>query len=150
MMQECAMQEMKDALQSTADDNGRLHERLAAEARKQDGLLDELAKSRCAFLHPLPCARTFKNHRVMLSLNLAGEQQGPSLKFVGQFVYLAVGRSNLHSEGDPWAVRQIDDNSWQGEQANLRQNLADSPQNDLSIGAPDPDWPATCNFQGVK
>ncbi|KAK9836747.1 hypothetical protein WJX74_007395 [Apatococcus lobatus] len=40
------LQEMKDALQSTADDNGRLHERLAAEARKQDGLQDELAKSR--------------------------------------------------------------------------------------------------------
>ena len=36
---------MKDALQSTADENGRLHERLAAEARKQDGLQAELAKS---------------------------------------------------------------------------------------------------------
>ncbi|KAK9868124.1 hypothetical protein WJX84_007286 [Apatococcus fuscideae] len=39
------LQDMKDALQSTADENGRLHERLAAEARKQDGLQAELAKS---------------------------------------------------------------------------------------------------------
>lgn len=50
------MQEMKDALQSTADENGRLHERLAAEARKQDGLQDELAKSRSAHaVHSLLC-----------------------------------------------------------------------------------------------
>ncbi len=43
------MQEMKDALQTTADENGRLHERLASEGRKHGSLQDELASARCGF-----------------------------------------------------------------------------------------------------
>ena len=40
------MQEMKDALQSTADENGRLRERLSSEGRKLGSLQDEHANLR--------------------------------------------------------------------------------------------------------